>query len=61
MSRPSKSRRRTARRCFDVISLLAHARMVATAVEFSLIALPFLSLLAVILQTSLHGLGVAQS
>lgn len=53
MSRPSKSRRRTARRCVDVISLLAHAEDGATAVEFSLIALPFLSLLAVILQTSL--------
>ena len=53
MSPPSKSRRRTARRCIDVVSFLAHAKDGATAVEFALIALPFLSLLGVILQTSL--------
>ena len=53
MSRPSMSCRRTARRCVDVVSRLARAEDGATAVEFALVALPFLSLLAVILQTSL--------
>ncbi|WP_267426983.1 TadE/TadG family type IV pilus assembly protein [Methylobacterium sp. GC_Met_2] len=53
MSRPSKCRNRTARRCVEVSSLLARAEDGATAVEFALISLPFLSLLAVILQTSL--------
>ncbi|WP_342112139.1 TadE/TadG family type IV pilus assembly protein [Methylobacterium sp. SI9] len=53
MSRSSKCRTRTARRCVELVGLLARAEAGATAVEFALISLPFLSLLAVILQTSL--------